>query len=216
MKDKAILASYERAKDVYAELGVDTEKAMAFFQTIPVSLHNWQADDVRGFEGSEGIHSENVVTGNYPGRATNGDQMRQDYEMAFKYSPAKHKVNLHCMYAEPKHAKERCDLDTEDFLIVVSSTYGEGELPSGALPFADELDDVKPDLSGMRFAVFGMGDSVYDDTFNRGGEIMAEMLTKLGATQVGEHHRHDASSTIKPTVAASEWAEGLKSVIAQG
>lgn len=115
MKDKAILASYERAKDVYAGLGVDTEKAMAFFQTIPVSLHNWQADDVRGFEGSEGIHSENVVTGNYPGRATNGDQMRQDYEMAFKYSPAKHKVNLHCMYAEPKHAKERCDLDTEDF-----------------------------------------------------------------------------------------------------
>lgn len=108
------------------------------------------------------------------------------------------------------------DLDTEDFLIVVSSTYGEGELPSGALPFADELDDVKPDLSGMRFAVFGMGDSVYDDTFNRGGEIMAEMLTKLGATQVGEHHRHDASSTIKPTAAASEWAEGLKSVIAQG
>lgn len=108
------------------------------------------------------------------------------------------------------------DLDPEDFLVVVCSTYGEGELPSGALPFADELDDVKPDLAGMRFAVFGMGDSVYDDTFNRGGEIMAEMLSKLGATQVGEHFRHDASSTIKPASAGADWAEGLKAVIAEG
>ncbi|AVM01613.1 nitric oxide synthase [Gordonia iterans] len=108
------------------------------------------------------------------------------------------------------------DLDTDDFLVVICSTYGEGELPSGALPFADELDDVKPDLTGLRFAVFGMGDTVYDDTFNRGGEIMAEMLTKLGANQVGEHFRHDASSTVKPAAAAEEWAEGLKAVIAEG
>ena len=108
------------------------------------------------------------------------------------------------------------DLDTDDFLVVICATYGEGELPSGALPFADELDDVKPDLTGLRFAVFGMGDTVYDDTFNRGGEIMAEMLTKLGANQVGEHFRHDASSTVKPAAAAEEWAEGLKAVIAEG
>lgn len=105
------------------------------------------------------------------------------------------------------------DLNADDFLIVICSTYGEGELPTGALPFADELDDVKPDLAGLRFAVFGMGDSVYDDTFNRGGEIMAEMLTKLGATQVGEHFRHDASSTVKPADAGAEWAETLQDLI---
>ena len=76
------------------------------------------------------------------------------------------------------------DLDANDFVIVVCSTYGEGELPTGALPFADDLDAIKPDLAGLRFAVFGLGDKVYGDTFNRGGEIMAEMLTRLGATQV--------------------------------
>lgn len=118
------------------------------------------------------------------------------------------------IYDMSEYAAE--DLNTEDFLVVVCSTYGEGELPSGALPFADELDEEKPDLSGMRFAVFGMGDTVYDDTYNKGGEIMAEMLSKLGASQVGEHHRHDASSAIKPTAAAEEWAEGLKAVIAEG
>ena len=64
------------------------------------------------------------------------------------------------------------DLDPEDFLVIVCSTYGEGELPTGAEPFADELESVNPDLTGLRFAVFGLGDSIYD-TFNRGGEIVA-------------------------------------------
>ncbi|MFW0795427.1 flavodoxin family protein [Gordonia sp. CPCC 205515] len=105
------------------------------------------------------------------------------------------------------------DLDPADFLVVVCSTYGEGELPTGAEPFAEELDSVDPDLTGLRFAVFGLGDSVYGETFNRGGEIMAEMLTKRGATQVGEHARHDNSSTVKPAKQASEWAQTLAPII---
>ncbi|MGB3697227.1 MAG: flavodoxin domain-containing protein [Gordonia sp. (in: high G+C Gram-positive bacteria)] len=108
------------------------------------------------------------------------------------------------------------DLSTDDFLVVVCSTYGEGELPSSALPFADELDEEKPDLTGLRFAVFGMGDTVYGDTYNRGGEIMAAKLTELGAVQVGEHFRHDASSTVKPVKAAEEWAQALPALIERG
>ncbi|MFT4125031.1 MAG: flavodoxin family protein [Gordonia sp. (in: high G+C Gram-positive bacteria)] len=105
------------------------------------------------------------------------------------------------------------DLDPADFLVVVCSTYGEGELPTGAEPFADELNEVAPDLTGLRFAVFGLGDSVYGETFNRGGELMAELLTKYGATQVGEHARHDNSSAIKPAVQAEEWATELTAII---
>ena len=105
------------------------------------------------------------------------------------------------------------DLTSDDFLVVVCSTYGEGELPTGAEPFAEALDDEKPDLSGLRFAVFGLGDSVYDETFNRGGEIMAEKLTELGASQVGEHGRHDMSSKVAAKVQAKEWAEGISKVI---
>ena len=80
------------------------------------------------------------------------------------------------------------------------------------LAFADELESVNPDLTGLRFAVFGLGDSIYD-TFNRGGEIVAEMLTKRGAVQVGEHARHDNSSPIKPAKQAAEWAEGISQEI---
>ncbi len=104
------------------------------------------------------------------------------------------------------------DLDPADFLVIVCSTYGEGELPTGAEPFADELESVNPDLSGLRFAVFGLGDSIYD-TFNRGGEIVAEMLTKRGAVQVGEHARHDSSSSVKPAKQAEEWAEGIAKLV---
>lgn len=104
------------------------------------------------------------------------------------------------------------DLDPADFLVIVCSTYGEGELPTGAEPFADELESINPDLSGLRFAVFGLGDSIYD-TFNRGGEIVAEMLTKRGAVQVGEHARHDSSSSVKPAKQAEEWAEGIAELV---
>ncbi|MEE3851221.1 flavodoxin family protein [Gordonia sp. LSe1-13] len=105
------------------------------------------------------------------------------------------------------------DLDPADFLVVVCSTYGEGELPTGAEPFAEELDDVDPDLSGLRFAVFGLGDTVYGETFNRGGEIIAGMLAKRGATQIGEHARHDNSSAVKPAKQAAEWAESISGLI---
>ncbi|WP_040792088.1 flavodoxin domain-containing protein [Nocardia paucivorans] len=101
------------------------------------------------------------------------------------------------------------ELDARDFHIVVCSTYGDGELPTGAEPFFDALDVHTPDLTGLRFAVFGLGDSVYDHTFNRGGEIAAEKLRAFGAVQVGEHARHDASTEVKPTDMAREWVRTL-------
>ncbi|MEV6322524.1 flavodoxin domain-containing protein [Nocardia sp. NPDC051787] len=101
------------------------------------------------------------------------------------------------------------DLDVRDFHVIVCSTYGDGDLPTGAEPFADALDRHAPELTGLRFAVFGLGDTVYGDTFNRGGEIMAEKLIACGATQVGEHARHDASTEIRVADMAQQWAATL-------
>ncbi|MGW0180364.1 flavodoxin domain-containing protein [Nocardia sp. NPDC003345] len=100
-------------------------------------------------------------------------------------------------------------LDPAAFHIVVCSTYGEGDLPTGAEPFFEALDDGRPDLTGLRFSVFGLGDSVYDTTFNRGGEIAAAKLTARGAVQIGEHGRHDASGEVKATAMGREWARAL-------
>lgn len=101
------------------------------------------------------------------------------------------------------------ELDPGLFHIIVCSTYGAGDLPTGAEPFFEALDAHRPDLTGLRFAVFGLGDSVYDTTFNRGGEIATEKLTALGGVQIGEHARHDASSEVKPTAMGREWARSL-------
>ncbi|MDR2505883.1 MAG: L-rhamnose isomerase [Oscillospiraceae bacterium] len=114
MDKDTILKNYDGAKRAFASLGVSTDAAVAKLKSIPVSVHNWQGDDVRGFEGGSEA-SQNLVTGNYPGRARNGDEMRRDLEFAMKFSPLTHKVNIHSMYAEPAARKDRCDYDIEDF-----------------------------------------------------------------------------------------------------
>lgn len=86
--DDSILEGYQNAKAVYASLGLDTERALAQFEKVGISIHSWAGDDVTGFETHEGgVHSENTVTGNYPGRARNGGELRQDLEQAMRFSP---------------------------------------------------------------------------------------------------------------------------------
>ncbi|MDB1110066.1 flavodoxin domain-containing protein [Pseudomonas extremaustralis] len=102
------------------------------------------------------------------------------------------------------------DLSADVFYFIVCSTYGDGELPQSAQPFFDALNSQRPDLSGLRFAVFGLGDSFYE-TFNRGSEIIAQTLTKLGAEQVGERGMHDASAGQLPGDIAMPWAKAVLS-----
>ncbi len=115
VNEHAVKENYEGARRVFAEYGIDTEKVIETFLRVPISVHNWQGDDVKGFERFEGVHSENVVTGGYPGASRNGEEMRMDLDQAFKFSPCRHKLNLHSMYAEPEAPKERNQYDTEDY-----------------------------------------------------------------------------------------------------
>lgn len=101
MINDRIHQAYAAAKEVYAQYGVDTEKAMQQLKEVPISLHCWQGDDVAGFESSDGLSGGGIMaTGNYPGRARNGDELRQDLDKALSLIPGKHRVNLHAIYAE--------------------------------------------------------------------------------------------------------------------
>lgn len=92
---------FERAKQEYTDLGVDVDQALDRLKTIPISMHCWQGDDVAGFEGAQGITDGGIMTtGNYPGRARNGDELRMDMEKVFSLVPGKHRVALHAIYAE--------------------------------------------------------------------------------------------------------------------
>ena len=93
-------------------------------------------------------------------------------------------------------------------VVVVTSTYGEGELPATTAPFAEALRTTQPDLSGLRFAAFGLGDSSYE-TYNSAIDILTKDLTGLGAQQVGDTGRHDAVSGDSFTDAATMWAKTI-------
>ena len=99
--ESRLATAYEQARDLYAEYGVDTEKAMGTLVKIPISLNCWQGDDVGGFESDAGLTGGGILaTGNYPGKAGNVDQLRADLEMTFRMLPGKHRLNLHAMYGE--------------------------------------------------------------------------------------------------------------------
>lgn len=102
------------------------------------------------------------------------------------------------------------DISADTFYFVVCSTYGDGELPNSAKPFFDSLEKIKPNLSGVRFAIFGLGDSFYA-TYNKGSEIIASALIGLGATQVGDRGLHDATTGELPGDVALPWAKQVLS-----
>lgn len=110
--------SYEEAKAKYAAIGVDTDAAIVKLKTVPVSLHCWQGDDVRGFDTdpSNPLTGGIQTTGNYPGRARTPEELMSDLDMVLKLCPGTKKMNLHASYAifedgewadrdalEPKH-----------------------------------------------------------------------------------------------------------------
>lgn len=90
---------YNSAKEIYAKIGVDTDKALDTLAKIPVSLHCWQGDDVRGFDNDSQLSGGIQTTGNYPGRARNSEELMADIDKALSLIPGKHKLNLHASYA---------------------------------------------------------------------------------------------------------------------
>ena len=93
------MTAYEIAKKYYADLGVNTDKAIEKLKDITVSVHCWQGDDVTGFDSKEALSGGIQTTGNYPGKATTPEQLMADIDKAFSLIPGKKKLNLHACYA---------------------------------------------------------------------------------------------------------------------
>jgi L-rhamnose isomerase len=99
--DKQMQDAYALAKERYAMLSVDTDRALETLSKISISLHCWQGDDVTGFENTgEALSGGIATTGNYPGKARNADELRRDLDKTYSLIPGTHRLNLHAMYAE--------------------------------------------------------------------------------------------------------------------
>lgn len=114
---------YQAAKEAYAAIGVDTDKAIETLKSIPVSMHCWQGDDVIGFDHDGPLTGGIQTTGNYPGKARTPEELLADMEKVFTLVPGQKKVNVHACYAifedgefvdrdkiEPKHFKKWVEL----------------------------------------------------------------------------------------------------------
>lgn len=98
--------------------------------------------------------------------------------------------------------------EREGIFLIVTSTYGQGDVPDNAKALYEDLKARRPDLSRLRYGVFGLGDRTYAETFNFGGKRFDEVLGELGAQRIGERVQHDASSGVLPEEMATEWGEG--------
>ena len=122
--------SYINAKAKYAALGIDTDAAIAKLKEVPVAMHCWQGDDVRGFDTdpNKPLTGGIQTTGNYPGRARTPEELMADIDLVLKLCPGTKKMNLHACYAildeenggwvdrdklEPKHFKKWVDFCKE-------------------------------------------------------------------------------------------------------
>ena len=91
---------YSYAQSRYAAFSVDTEKAIATLKNLPVSIHCWQGDDITGLEGSgEALSGGIQVTGNYPGKARNFEELKADFKKAISHIPGCKRISLHASYA---------------------------------------------------------------------------------------------------------------------
>jgi MioC protein len=97
--------------------------------------------------------------------------------------------------------------EREGAFLIVTSTYGQGDVPDNARSFYEDLKAKRPDLSRVRYGIFGLGDRTYAETFNFGGKRFDDILTELGAQRIGERVQHDASSGVLPEEMAVEWGE---------
>jgi len=112
----SIEAAYAQAREAYAKLGVDTERALARLDQVAISMHCWQGDDVRGFENPDGVVTGGIAaTGNYPGRARSADELRDDADLAMAQIPGPKRFNLHASYLESSRPVERTDIRPEHF-----------------------------------------------------------------------------------------------------
>lgn len=112
----SIEQAWELAKQRFAAVGVDVDAALTRLDTLPVSMHCWQGDDVTGFESPDAVLTGGIqATGNYPGKARNAAELRSDLELALTLIPGPKRLNLHAIYLESDTPVARNKIEPRHF-----------------------------------------------------------------------------------------------------
>lgn len=106
------------------------------------------------------------------------------------------------------------DIVKEQNLLVITSTWGEGDMPDNAVSFWDAINQngSSPKLDGVKYSVLALGDKNYGDTFCLAGKKLDARLTELGAVRVAERVDCD----VEFDDLAKKWSESAFTALTGG
>ena len=96
------------------------------------------------------------------------------------------------------------DIPTHNLWFVCSSTHGAGDLPDNIATFAEQIKEA--DLSEVKFAIVGLGDTSYD-TFCEGAKQLQTLLLQQKANQIHDPIFIDVLEHPLPEEAATAWLD---------
>ena len=100
-----IARNYEIAKELYGEMGVDTDAVLKKLAQVPISVHCWQIDDLQGWEFPAAAMTGGIAaTGDAPGKANTPEEFMVNLSKALDLIPGHTKLALHSIYMN-KHGK---------------------------------------------------------------------------------------------------------------
>lgn len=102
------------------------------------------------------------------------------------------------------------DFEQAESVLVVTSTTGQGDVPPNLEFFFDELKDSFPLMQGKPFAVAGLGDSSYGESYCAAGRKFFELLTELQGNPVADMLEVDAIESLEPEADVTKWLEEIK------
>ncbi|XP_060529612.1 NADPH--cytochrome P450 reductase isoform X2 [Cylas formicarius] len=129
-----------------------------------------------------------------------GSQTGTAEEFAGRLAKEGVRYRLKGMVADP----EECDMEElvnlknipNSLAIFCMATYGEGDPTDNAMEFFEWLQNGDADLSGLNYAVFGLGNKTYEH-YNEVAIYMDKRLEELGATRVFELGLGDDDANIE-------------------
>lgn len=102
---------------------------------------------------------------------------------------------------------EPAELVSARNVLLITSTWGEGEMPDNAASFWQGLNQngSSPNLAGVRYSVLALGDKNYGDTFCQAGKLMDQRLSELGANRICDRVDCD----VEYDALAKSWSEAV-------
>jgi flavodoxin len=94
-------------------------------------------------------------------------------------------------------------------LLFISSTTGQGDIPPNLEFFIEDLREESALMQQKPFAVAGLGDSSYGESYCGAGRQIFELLTELQGKPITELLEVDACETLEPEAEVVAWAKKL-------